>query len=52
MNLTNPLPFWRRYFSRITKNRKAWAQEPLPTLIQLMQWDLSYVEDREYRRRL
>lgn len=52
MTLTNPLPFWRRYFSRIAHQSPSWRQDPLSTLTQLMQWDLPYVEDREYRRRL
>ncbi|MDO2948684.1 hypothetical protein [Aeromonas simiae] len=52
MTLNNPLPFWRRYFRIIGARLHATPSDPAQYLTQLMQWDLSWVDEEEYRQRM
>lgn len=42
----------RRYFQRILPRQLPLIEDPMGQLNRLMQWDMSQIDDREYRRRL
>ncbi|MGY3942025.1 hypothetical protein [Aeromonas tecta] len=42
----------RRYFKRILPQPLSLVEDPMAQLNRLMQWDMTQIDDREYRRRL
>lgn len=42
----------RRYFHRILPRSPSLIEDPMIQLNRLMQWDMTQIDDREYRRRL
>ncbi|MGY3857816.1 hypothetical protein [Aeromonas intestinalis] len=41
----------RRYFLRILPRSLPLIEDPMNQLNRLMQWDMTQIDDREYRRR-
>ncbi|MEG0009621.1 MAG: hypothetical protein RR721_13120 [Aeromonas sp.] len=41
----------RRYFQRILPRSLPLIEDPMSQLNRLMQWDMTQIDDREYRRR-
>lgn len=48
---TYALPFWRSYYRRIKAYLPTCQSDPAHYLTQLMQWDLSFIDEQTYRRR-